>query len=225
MHFQINSMQHTISITFLIFLMISFRTRIMWFSDLCIVANLHQNETYKCEIRVHFAPLHWSSSSNTQLFLAPRLTYLFIYLTFYLFVYGSFNNAIDSPGYTDIVARLNAITRTFVRDCWEKPRQIWVRIASLRAQSYDQDFGTVSASKPLQLWIMVTSDAFYSTLHVFSMYRYCCCYLNFYFWHTDMLTLRSGFAFKQGMEKCIPLCLTETWYHETGVGLDVYRRF
>jgi hypothetical protein len=166
---------------------------------------------------VLFAPLYWSPSNNTQFFSGTqtdRLICLFIYLRFYLLVYGSFNDAIDIPGYTDMGARFNAITRTFVTECWEKPRHISVRIASLRGQSSVQDFGTVSATKPLQLWIMVTSDAFYSTPHVFFMYRYCGCYWNFYFWHNDVLTLRSGFAFRQGRKKYILLCLTKTPCHE-----------
>jgi hypothetical protein len=41
-----------------VFLIISVRIRILWLSDLCIVANLRQNETYSCEKSVRFAPLH-----------------------------------------------------------------------------------------------------------------------------------------------------------------------
>jgi hypothetical protein len=60
----------------------------------------------------------------------------------------------------------------------------------------------------------IQRDALQSTPHVSSMYRYRGCYWNFYFWHTDMLTLRSELAFKQGTKKYIPLCLTKTTCHE-----------
>jgi hypothetical protein len=49
MLFQINSIQYRISNTILV-LIISSEFRILWFRDLCIVANVHQNETYDCEI-------------------------------------------------------------------------------------------------------------------------------------------------------------------------------
>jgi hypothetical protein len=60
MLFQINSIQYRISNTILV-LIISSEFRILWFRDLCILANVHQNETYSCEMSFRFSPLHCPS--------------------------------------------------------------------------------------------------------------------------------------------------------------------
>jgi len=60
MLFQINSIQYRISNTIL-FLIISSEFRILWCRDLCILANVHQNETHSCEMSFLFHPLHCPS--------------------------------------------------------------------------------------------------------------------------------------------------------------------